>query len=375
VSRRSSVVIAGTIAIATLAAGLVIGSHVTSPKQAAARARPPTLSEVTAVLERRTLTDELVTRGSLVPGGGARLTVPPALAGPDSVVTSVAVKAGDQLDEGDLIADISGQPLVAARFAFPLYRSLNLGDEGPDVREASELLVRHGNLAQPVSKVDDGFRGAMRSFLSVRGYPGLVTPRGLVLDRRWFLQIDRSGRNITRVGIRVGAVLASTDTVMLECDQTPPFVVALIDQAAAKRMRVGDEAVLTDDQSNRTARAKVVDVSKHLSQDAQTGTSGVRIRVGAVNPNELRGLPGDLRLTVRSRVGDGPLLVAPVTAVYTNASGDSHVTTVSDGAGATTAVAVAVGTCVSGWCQITDPAQHLRAGQRVVVGDEKQNGS
>lgn len=62
------------------------------------------------------------------------------------VVTSIDVRAGDQIAEGARVASVNGVPVFAIVGGVPLFRDLGEGMHGPDVKTMSELLSTAGFL-------------------------------------------------------------------------------------------------------------------------------------------------------------------------------------------------------------------------------------
>jgi hypothetical protein len=94
----------------------------------------------------------------------------------------------------------------------------------------------------------------------------------------------------------------------------------------------------------------------------------VPIVVGAEDPATLAGLSTDLVVTISARIGRTAVLAAPVTALYTDIDGTSHVLRAGPVPADDRPVPVTVGACASGWCQIERSASTLKAGDLVVVG-------
>lgn len=121
----------------------VVATRLQSPEQAASNAAPPKASWVTAVVERRVLTQTLITRGDVIPEVSASLRVPVSVVG-DPVITDLAVAAGDDVVEGQRVIEVSGRPVFVLVGDVPVYRSLRPGMTGADVAELQAALSRLG---------------------------------------------------------------------------------------------------------------------------------------------------------------------------------------------------------------------------------------
>lgn len=114
-----------------------------SPQQAASEAAPPFPSWVTATVERRVLSQTVISRGDVRPQVSANAGVPLSVEG-EPVVTGISVAAGDQVAEGQRLIEVSGRPIFALTGSVPVYRSLRPGMSGADVAQLQEALMRLG---------------------------------------------------------------------------------------------------------------------------------------------------------------------------------------------------------------------------------------
>jgi hypothetical protein len=280
----------------------------------------------------------------------------------------VAVVPGSRLSDGALVADVSGAPLIAVVLPFPLYRDLVVGDRGPDVTALVEVLGRLGYLATRPASVDAAVRAATSRFLADRGYPLLIPVNAVagkggepILRRAWLTRIDKPGRKVSSVGIRVGSVVSDPSARIVSCDLAMPAVKALVDHDAGTKIRPGDSATVVDNASGTTITGSVAAVGR-------AGERGTPITIGAGRSTSFGALSADLVVTVTSRLGRGAVLVAPVTALYTDIDDATHVLLPGPVAGRNHPVAVTLGPCADGWCQIAHSDERLAAGDYVVVG-------
>lgn len=133
-----------SVAVLSTAAGYVAASHVSSPAEEAARAQPPPATAVTAPVERRTLTSQVVTRGDAVFGGALDVSVEESGLDTPAVVTGEPPAVGATITEGQAILEIAGRPVIALDGDLPTYRSLGPGSTGPDVAQLETALQRLG---------------------------------------------------------------------------------------------------------------------------------------------------------------------------------------------------------------------------------------
>lgn len=95
----------------------------------------------TAQVSRQVLTPSVVLHGQVHPH--ARYAVAPAAASPEIVrlyLSKLMVRNGDQVANGQQLAEVSGQPLFVLQGAVPAYRDLKPGFQGPDVAQLQTAL-------------------------------------------------------------------------------------------------------------------------------------------------------------------------------------------------------------------------------------------
>jgi multidrug efflux pump subunit AcrA (membrane-fusion protein) len=123
---------------------------------------------ITAPVERRTLSDTVVVRGVL-----ARSEVRTVYAAVDGRVSGVPVDDGATVDAGDAILSVEGRASIAVPGSLPFFRPLDVGSEGPDVRQLEEILAAGGYGPGPVDgRYTEQTRSALAAWQTERGYPG-----------------------------------------------------------------------------------------------------------------------------------------------------------------------------------------------------------
>ncbi|MGH1504929.1 MAG: peptidoglycan-binding protein [Acidimicrobiales bacterium] len=141
-SRRMLAVVAA-VAVGSAAVGWVAGQTIKSPAEVAADAEPPEASLVTVPVEEVALTSNVVIRGQISFSESYQVQAS-AGAGGVAIVTGLPVAEGDDLVEGQVLAEIAGRPMIALQGQLPVFRSLTPGLEGPDVQQLEEALIRLG---------------------------------------------------------------------------------------------------------------------------------------------------------------------------------------------------------------------------------------
>ena len=123
---------------------------------------------ITAQVDRRTLLDAVTVRGVV-----ERSELRTVYAAENGRVSGVAVDDGATVAAGDTIMTVEGRPVVAVAGALPFYRPLDVGAEGPDVRQLETILRDAGFEPGPVDHVyTEATRAALAGWQAQRGYPG-----------------------------------------------------------------------------------------------------------------------------------------------------------------------------------------------------------
>ncbi|RMH74360.1 MAG: HlyD family efflux transporter periplasmic adaptor subunit [Actinomyces sp.] len=163
-SRRA--LVAGVVTVAVFAGG-VAAWRLTGPDD-----EQGAVTEIlTDTVERRTLRDELTVRGELRREEIATVNSPF-----DGRVSRVDVEAGSVVEPGDVVVALDGRPAIAARGDFSFYRSLDVGSDGPDVRQLETILADAGYDPGAVDELyTEATRSALRAWQVDHGYGG-ATP-------------------------------------------------------------------------------------------------------------------------------------------------------------------------------------------------------
>jgi len=161
-SRASRKVLAGAGIVALVGAAVVIGR---------ASGGGETTDEILITpraVERRDLSDVLTVSGEV-----RRDEIQEINSAVDGKVSSIAVDDGETVDVGDTVFALDGRAAVAVNGDFAFFRQLEVGSDGPDVRQLEEILVAAG---YEISEVDELFteetRVALGRWQLDRGYGG-----------------------------------------------------------------------------------------------------------------------------------------------------------------------------------------------------------
>jgi peptidoglycan hydrolase-like protein with peptidoglycan-binding domain len=121
--------------------GLAASLFIKSPAQRLKESAPPSASVITAPVESRVLSAVVTTRGVVQAGALTSVSAPPDTEHP--VVTN-SKNVGDQVNVGDVLAEVSGRPIIALPGEFAAYRAINPGNTGEDVKQLQKGLAAAG---------------------------------------------------------------------------------------------------------------------------------------------------------------------------------------------------------------------------------------
>jgi len=138
-ARRRRVLLGVAAGAALLSAGDLIGAtFVKSPAQLAADTAPPAATVTTAKVVSQELTASVAMRGVVYPS--TQYDVSASGTASQLYVSKLNVKAGTSVTNGDLLAEIDGQPMFVLTGSVPAWRALSPGESGPDVAELQNAL-------------------------------------------------------------------------------------------------------------------------------------------------------------------------------------------------------------------------------------------
>jgi peptidoglycan hydrolase-like protein with peptidoglycan-binding domain len=144
-TRRNTVLLIALVAVVTASAvGWVAGRRIQSPAEIASRTAPPTPSLIAVPVELRTLTSDVVARGTVRYGSPQTVTLPASTLKTGTSIVSIAPVKGAALNEGSVAFSVSGRPVLVLQGAQPAYRDLGPGAVGEDVRQLQAGLARLG---------------------------------------------------------------------------------------------------------------------------------------------------------------------------------------------------------------------------------------
>ncbi len=167
--------VAGLAIVAVVALALVgwlAARQIRSPAQVAADTAAPKASPITAPVVRRTLSTEVIVRGTVRYGAPQAVVLGTSKIkqGGSDVVTRAPVRRA-RLAAGQLAMAVDGRPVFVLPGAIPMHRDLGPGDAGPDVLQLERALRGFGFSPGAVDgRYDSGTEGAVSSFYLRRGW-------------------------------------------------------------------------------------------------------------------------------------------------------------------------------------------------------------
>jgi hypothetical protein len=146
-SRKRLFLAVVAVAVAFGAGGYVLGQQLESPEDARAEVAAPEPSLIATPVESTALSNDVVVRGDAEFEGAVDLELDAALGDGSSRVVTGRVPAIDtEVNEGDVIIEVSGRPVFVLGGDLPTFREFKPGLEGDDVLQLETSLARLGFL-------------------------------------------------------------------------------------------------------------------------------------------------------------------------------------------------------------------------------------
>jgi hypothetical protein len=424
--RRALFWVAGGAALLAIG-GLIGSSFVKSPQQIAADTAAPPPTVTTAKVVSQILTSSVQMRGVVYPGtqydvypsapesdtgaSGTGSAAGGSAAGGGSqgsvYISRLDVAAGQTISNGEKLAEIDGEPLVALTGRVPAWRDITPGETGPDVAELQKALASLGYYTggDTPGLFGTATQDAVDLYYEHLGYTPSATG-GVPMTDVLFLPslpakvIVVNGAKGQQPG-QPFLELAARGSLALTGELPPAYAgqvktglkVKIFDEvtgihAAGTVAEVGTPTTITPvgaivNVGGGAASASAAESAGSGSTGSgATGTSGSGNSGSAASPggtpfiplavNPSKPLPAALNgenvlVTVATGRTEGPVLTVPVAAIVTTGSGTSYVT-VAGADGKQTQVPVTPGISENGYVQVTPAAGHkLTAGDSVVV--------
>lgn len=227
------------------------------------------------------------------------------------VVTLAPYRSGDSVVPGTLLAEVSGQPLVALDLSTPLYRDLRLGMSGPDVASLKSGLASLGYSVNPYGdEFDSTVVAALNSLYLSLGYLDHVTKKSTISSGD-FIDVSASDLIVTHAA-RLNSVLGEDEPVLSMAAATKSVTVR-VDIVAAEPLVVGAKVRVRIPGTSIRRRGVIDHISgfKQAADDDSVPGHDVRIRLEKTLAPTQSGAGFTATLRGRQR----PLPAVPLTAL------------------------------------------------------------
>lgn len=132
------------VALVALTAGWALATAFQSSAQRDAATAPPTSSPILATVSTGNLVRQTAFSGSVVAENEESLSLAVPTGALRSVITGHPVTQGTAVSTGQVLTEVNGRPVFVVQSAFPFYRDVGFGDQGPDVTAIQETLKHLG---------------------------------------------------------------------------------------------------------------------------------------------------------------------------------------------------------------------------------------
>ena len=286
-------------------------------------AATPADAQTTIRIVRTDLSSTQQVHGTIGYGAVQEVVVPRANEAGDTY-TSLP-RAGDIVQQGDVLYRVDGLPVPLLYGQIPLYRRLALGVSGSDVRQLETDLLQLGYAAPSQVRANGLFSPALASaVLHWQAALGLAQTGALGLGQAVFWP---GPLRITSVHAFVGAPVMAGQPI-LDVTGTSQEVTVLLDSALLPLIKVGDAVTVTLPNGTSTVQASVADVGSVAvpvsSPDDRVGgdaRSAVPLTIHLADPTSIPNLDGgpvNVSITVQTARN---VLAVPVSALLALADG------------------------------------------------------
>ncbi|HEX9520314.1 MAG TPA: peptidoglycan-binding protein [Streptosporangiaceae bacterium] len=236
-----------------VAAGMVARGFI-SPAQVAANARAPKASLITARVRYGVLSVPVNIRANVGDGNPVQVNAPSDLNGSLAVVTSVNVRAGQRVSQGQLLLTVAERPVFLFGGGIPVFREMSPGMRGADIAELQAGLQAAGyGVGSDASGVyGPGTAAAVATTYKANGVRPVFAGSRAGLSHLSH-QVNVAGRELTSAQAK------------LKADQ---------DSKAAKSVLAADQAAVTQ------AKEQLASAERALARARKT--TGAQIPMGEV---------------------------------------------------------------------------------------------
>lgn len=313
--------VAGALAlvVASGALGWVVGTRITSPAEAAARAQAPEPSLITVAVDERLLSADIRARGSIDFDDPVSLSMSGTVGetGVAQIVTMVPAE-GTDLTEGSVALEVAGRPVFLLEGELPVYRDLRPGAKGDDVLQLEQALVRMGLLGSADEVWTKETGAAVQMLYARAGYVANTTTKEdqaaleAARDQVRFANQSLQDANAALNNSGGGSSLIEAQNAV--ADAQAAVNVAKADRTAAVGTAQGlltvAQANLQELVDSGTATAPEIAAAEAAVTDAQNNLTAVQTQQDALVDSAERALTlARARLTEAQNPGDRSALI------------------------------------------------------------------
>ena len=292
----------------------------------------PAVIPVSATVERRAVIKQVVLSGKVVAGAQHAIKASSTEGIDRLVLTATAKTVGSVVVPGELLAAVSGRPLLVLPSGVPLYRDIELGDSGPDVAALHGALAGFGYAVSSADTFETGTQRALIDWYKAAGYeaptstpspkaikPGEVdshplstkqAPDAVVFRWKEFVQVPGDTGIIAAMAGN-GSVLGE-DGIIAQVKIADDSIVARADVVQSESFPVG--GAVTVRAGSAVLETKVVLVSDFLEGDQSKNEIPGKDITFAVPPGT-QGFAADQSVTVTAGSAAAESLAVPLIAV------------------------------------------------------------
>jgi peptidoglycan hydrolase-like protein with peptidoglycan-binding domain len=366
------VIIAGLVLIAVAALSWWAGRATTTTSSLAHASKAPKAPVLTAPVVFKRLGTILRARGKFAAAGIETISVGTiSVPNAESIVTASVVYAGERVGNGSVIAQVAGQPVYLFAGDTPMYRTIEAGESGPDIRQLQHDLAAIGySVTDTPGTYGLSTSAALAALYRNDGYtppssapaPGRGRRRArlIVVPQAAIVFVPELPASVSSAKETVGKAVGSP-AVSLTYGS---FVVdATLTTAQGYLIQSGDRASVTAGHA-RSMRGVVTGVKRSVRAAKASATIA------------LRGIPAGARVgsqavvTIDTQSSSTRTVAVPIGALYANGSGSPYVILAGH---ADQHLAVNVGQSVGGYVPILNPPTQLLPGTRLVLDSSQTN--
>lgn len=402
-----AVAVAVGIAVTSGAIGWIVGRAIESPADAAARAKAPNASVVSVPVEKRTLSSNLILRGTIGAVGATEITLPSTQIGSNETVVVKAKAPGDSVAEGDVLAVVGNRPVIVVQGDLPMYRDLTPGTQGEDVLLLENALDR---LGYDPGEVDGRYDANTEEAVSAMYSDRDATAIGPTAEQQDQINAAERALSSARAGTDAAAISAAESDLARLVESTGPSVPAnelvfasvlpaTVSSISVSRGSRVDGVLATLASSEAEVRTSVAEVDREyvrpkMKATVQLSDTGAEFAAtvatiadrpgtsGAAENRYAVVLDGDVpadtlgaavRVTIPVTSTDGEVLVVPAAAVTTDSDGSASVDVVGESGAISRTVTVRTGLSARGLVEVTATSGRLEVGEYVAVSRREAN--